>query len=55
LIKTGRWYSVPDRDELPQWIALRVYSRTKDRDALMALTRAYLDDKFGVDLSVDYC
>jgi hypothetical protein len=52
--ETGRWYSVPDRDELPEWIALRVYSGTKDRDALMAMTRTYLDEKLGVDLRVDY-
>jgi hypothetical protein len=52
--ETGRWYSVPDRDDLPIWIALRVYSREKDRDPLMNITRTFLADKIDVRLWVDY-
>lgn len=31
----GRWYSTPDRDDLPEWFALRVYCVTGDLDGLM--------------------
>ena len=31
----GRWYSTPDRDDLPEWFALRVYCMTDDLDQFM--------------------
>ena len=31
----GRWYSVPDGDDLPEWNALRIYCEVDDLDAFM--------------------
>lgn len=38
--QSGRHYSVPDRDDLPEWTSLWVHVRVKDFDAL----KAYVDD-----------
>ncbi len=36
----GQHYSVPDRDDLPEWEALWIYLEAKDFDAF----KAYVDD-----------
>ena len=33
--ETGRWYSVPDGDDLPEWFALRITCDVDDLDAFM--------------------
>ncbi len=32
----GRWYSVPDGDDLPEWYALRAYCSTEEVEQIMA-------------------
>ncbi|WP_284124412.1 hypothetical protein [Parerythrobacter aestuarii] len=40
--ESGRWYSVPDGDDLPEWNALRIYCEVEDLDAFMDEMRALL-------------
>ncbi|MBD1547551.1 hypothetical protein [Roseibium aggregatum] len=43
----GRWYSVPDRDDLPEWFALRVYCQVDDLDAFMEEIDRLIEDRLG--------
>lgn len=47
--ESGRHYSVPDRDDLPEWTALRIYCETQDLDAYMAALRERLVAALGQD------
>ena len=47
--ESGRHYSVPDGDDLPEWTALRIYVETGDLDAYMEGLRARLVAKLGSD------
>ena len=47
---SGRYYSVPDRDDLPEWYKLGVRSLRKDRDAIMADLSEEIRSKLGEDV-----
>lgn len=46
--ETGQWYSTPDRDDLPEWNALRVYCDAKEVDKVMEDVSNHIKDKLGV-------
>lgn len=41
--QSGRHYSVPDRDDLPEWTSLWVHVQAKDFDALKAYVEGLQD------------
>lgn len=43
----GRWYSTPDRDDLPEWFALRVYCKTDDLDQFMREVGRLIETRLG--------
>ena len=43
--ESGRWYAVPDRDDLPEWNALRIYCDVPDLDAFMTEVDGILRDR----------
>ena len=45
----GRWYSVPDGDDLPEWNALRIYCTVDDLDGFMDEMRALLKEKLSAE------
>lgn len=47
--ETGQWHSTPDRDDLPEWTALRVYCDAKEADKVMEDVSNHIKDKLGVE------
>lgn len=47
--ETGQWYSTPDRDDLPEWNALRVYCDAARVDQVMEEVSQLIKDKLGVE------
>lgn len=47
--ETGQWHSTPDRDDLPEWNALRVYCDAKEADEVMEEVTNHIKDKLGVE------
>lgn len=45
--ETGRWYATPDRDDLPEWFALRVYVDSELVDEMMAEVVELIREKLG--------
>ena len=45
--ETGQWYSTPDRDDLPEWNALRVYCDAASVDQVMEEVSQLIKDKLG--------
>lgn len=46
----GHHYSTPDRDDLPEWFALRVQTKSADRDAVMADIKSQISSQLGDDV-----
>lgn len=47
--ETGRWHSTPDRDDLPEWTALRVYCGDAQSDKMIE----YISERIRVSLGTD--
>lgn len=45
--ESGRWHSTPDRDDLPEWFALRTYCKTDDLDGLMEELGRLIESRLG--------
>lgn len=47
--ETGQWHSTPDREDLPEWNALRVYCDAQEVDQVMEEVSQLIKDKLGVE------
>ena len=47
----GRYYSVPDRDDLPEWFSLHISCKKDDCEQLMKDIDDILDNQFSKDLA----
>ena len=44
---TGRWHETPDRDDLPEWHALRIYCAPGSRDEVIAMVTDLIRERLG--------
>ncbi|MFQ5439038.1 MAG: DUF308 domain-containing protein [Paracoccaceae bacterium] len=47
IAESGQWYASPDRDDLPEWHALRVYCAQDEIDQVMAESERRVASKLG--------